>query len=221
MTKPARSGPRSHGRTSRAPGAQTRALAGFVSPEPADSIAPDRGERSRGGSVPAVVFARAAVVDRRHPLLTFAITVGDGTRYLTVPIAGDDRGGLVVDELPSFAAPPRLASLSVTPAAAVSVAERDELAAIVERFLHAYVAGDAGALAYLVPAGVRIAAPGPRGYEVVELSLAQAEAAAGRVRELEATGRVRELGSGAVFAQLYGLRRERWYVADVNGSRKG
>jgi hypothetical protein len=38
------------------------------------------------------------------------------------------------------------------------------------------------------------------------------------------TVRVRELPSGVVFAQLYRLRlerRERWYVADVNGSREG
>ena len=211
--------------SSREPGAQARALARFVAPELFDSIAPVAGEGSRGSSVAAVVFARAAVVDRRHALLTFAVIVGDGARYLTVPIARDDRGGLVVDELPSFAAPPRVASLAVAPAESVTGAERDELAAIVERFLRAYVAGDAGALAYLVPAGVRIATPGPRGYAFVGLAaLAQAASPAGRVRELEATVRVRELASGAVFAQLYRLRlerRERWYVADVNGSREG
>ena len=169
--------------SSREPGAQARALARFVAPELFDSIAPVAGERSRGSSVAAVLFARAAVVDRRHALLTFAVTVGDGTRYLTVPIARDDRGGLVVDELPSFAAPPRVASLAVAPAESVTGAERDELAAIVERFLRAYVAGDAGALAYLVPAGVRIATPGPRGYAFVGLAaLAQAAPPAGRVR---------------------------------------
>ncbi|MDA0160644.1 conjugal transfer protein [Solirubrobacter ginsenosidimutans] len=209
----------------REPGAQASALARFVSPELAESIAPEVGERSRGESVTAVTFARAARVGRRQALLTFAVAVGDGTRYVTVPVARDVRGGLVVDELPSFAAPPRVASVPESSAAPISGVERDQLGAIVERFLRAYVAGDAGGLAYMVLAGARIATPGTRAYELVELvSLAQAEPARANVRDLDATVRVRELGSGAVYSQLYRLRlerRERWYVADVNGSREG
>src|SRR3954454_12915375 len=108
-----------------------------------------------------------------------------------------------------------MASVAVPPAESVTGAELDELLPVVERFLRAYVAGDAGALAYLVPAGVRIATPGPRGYAFGELTaLTQAAPPAGRVRQLEVTVRVRDLASGAVFAQLYRLRlerRERWY----------
>jgi hypothetical protein len=197
----------------------------LVSPELAGSIAPELGERSRTEAVSAVVFAPAAVTDTRHALLTYAVTGTSGTRYLTVPVARDDRGGLVVDELPSFAAPPRVATIARDPDEPVSASERGPLAAIVERFLRAYVGGDSGGLDYLVSAAVRIATPGPSGYELVDMvSLAQSASAAGRVRELVAGVRVRALRSGAVFAQRYRLRlerRERWYVADVNTSREG
>jgi hypothetical protein len=115
--------------------------------------------------------------------------------------------------------------VAAKPAEPVSGPERGQLAAIVERFLRAYVAGDAGGLDYLLSAGVRIATPGPRGYELVDMvSLAQSAPPAGWVRELVAAVRVRALGSGAVFAQCYRLRlerRERCYVADVNASREG
>ena len=164
-------------------------------------------------------------MDPRHALLTYAVALTNGTRYLTVPVARDHRGGLVVDELPSFAAPPRVALVAAAPAEPLSVRERDRLAATVERFLRAYIAGDSGGLDYLVTAEVRIATPGERGFELVELvSLAQSAPPAGRVRELVAAVRVRELHSGAVFAQSYRLRlerRERWFVADVNSSREG
>src|SRR4051794_28746570 len=91
---------------------KARALAAFVSPELAESIAPELDERGGREIVEAVAFAREAEVDGHHALLTFAVTRGSGSRYLTVPTARDDRGGLVVDELPSFAAPPRVASVA-------------------------------------------------------------------------------------------------------------
>ena len=50
---------------------------------------------------------------------------------------------------------------------------------VVSRFLRAYLAGDAGGLSYLVPAGVRIGALGQR-HELVDVtSLALAGAGAG------------------------------------------
>lgn len=202
-----------------------RALAGFVSPELAESIAPELGAYPGRGVVEAVVFARSTRLEAHHALLTFAATTAAGTRYVTVPIARDDRGGLVVDELPSFAAPPGVASVAAAPPTPLVGSERDELQAIVERFLRAYVAGDAGGLAYLVPAGTQIATPAAGSFEFVELvSLSLAAPASGSRRSLLVVARVRELGSGAVFSQSYRLRlerRERWYVADVNGSREG
>ena len=48
-------------------------------------------------------------LDEGRALVTVAATVVGGsasTRYLTVPVARDARGGLVVYDLPSFSAPP-------------------------------------------------------------------------------------------------------------------
>ena len=52
-------------------------------------------------------------VDARHALITVAATLATdgelGTRRLTVPVARDAAGRLVVDELPSFASRARRA----------------------------------------------------------------------------------------------------------------
>jgi hypothetical protein len=150
----------------------------------------------------AVAFARSVTVDARHALLTFAVTLAGGTRYLMVPIARDGGGGLVVDELPSFAAPPRVASIAAAESASVPARERDALQAIAERFLRAYVGGDAGGLNYLVPAGTRIATPGPGAFELVELiSLGLAGALGGSAssrpwRGCASSRRARSSGSG-------------------------
>ena len=203
------------------PEAQLRALAPFVSPELASLIAPQLGDDVTGQDVSSVMVARATGLDARHALITVAVSLASDTRYLAVPVARDDNGGLVVDELPSFAAPPRRASVTPRALDAVTGPEQGALREVVSRFLRTYLAGDEAGLGYLVPADVRIATPAPRTVELVDVdSLAQDAGA----RELLASVRVRELDSGAVFAQRYRLqlvRRERWYVADVNGSREG
>ena len=66
-----------------------------------------------------------------------------------------------MSDLPSFAAPPARASVEPRAAESLPVSERAAIEPVVSRFLAAYVAGDASAIEYLVPAGVRIAAPGP------------------------------------------------------------
>jgi hypothetical protein len=205
--------------------AELRAVEAFVSPALSDSSLPELGAESGAQTVTAVTVARTSSIDPQHALITVAVTVGAGTRYLTVPLARDDRGGLVVDELPSFSAPPRRATLKPTSVEPISGSEQSALTEVASRFLRAYLAGDASGLAYLVPAGVRIAAPAPRSYELVDVvALAQGMAPAARVRELLVAVRVRELPDGALLTQRYRLRlvrRDRWYVADVNGSREG
>jgi hypothetical protein len=172
-----------------------------------------------------VTVARARASDARHALVTAAVTAAARTRYLTIPVTRDGRGGLVVEDLPSFSAPPRRASLGPVTLASVTGSEQGVLVEVVSRFMRSYLAGDASGLEYLVPAGVRIAAPPARSYELVDLvSLAHASPPSSRVRALLASVRVRELDSGGVFAQRFRLRlerRERWYVADVNSSREG
>ena len=206
------------------PGGQLEAVAPFVSPELADSIVADVGEHAE--RVVSVVVARSAAIDERHALITVAVAGVSGTRYLAVPVARDRAGGLVVDELPSFAAAPRRASLAPATLDSVTGPAQVELRDVVSRFLRTYLAGDRAGLAYLVPAGVRIATPAPRSYELVDLdALAQpGTPSARRDVELHARVRVRDVRSGAFLGQAYRLRlvrRDRWYVADVNGSREG
>jgi len=169
----------------------------------------------------SVVVARSVAVDARHALVTVAIAV-DGApaaRYLTVPVARDAAGGLVVSDLPSFAAPPARASVDREAAESLPVSERAAIEPVVSRFLAAYVAGDASGLEYLVPAGVRIAAPAP-GLEFAGLvSLELAAPPAGRRRTVMATVRARDQQGGGAFSLRYRLRlvrEDRWYVAAIN-----
>ena len=62
--------------------------------------------------------------------------------------------------LPSLAAPPARASVPASSLESVPARERGAIEDVVRRFLSAYLAGDAGALAYLAPSGVRIGALG-------------------------------------------------------------
>jgi hypothetical protein len=209
------------------PDASASAVRAFASPELADSIAPEYDGKAPAQSVVSVTVARTATLDARHALITVAATIdgADATRYLTVPVARDVAGGLVVSDLPSFAAAPGRASLEQQATEPVPVAERAAIEPVVSRFLRAYLAGDASGLEYLVPAGVRISAPALR-YELLDVtSLSLAAPASGRERVALAEVRVRDRRGGRVFSLLYRLRlvqRDRWYVAAVNqATRKG
>jgi hypothetical protein len=70
-----------------------------------------------------------------------------------------------------------------------------------------------------VPAGVRIAAPGPGLAFAGVASLELAAPAAGRRRTVLATVRARDQAGGGVFSLRYRLllvREDRWYVAAIN-----
>ena len=146
-----------------------------------------------------------------------------GTRYLTVPVARDARGGLVVSDLPSLAAPPARASVPATSLESLPAGERGAIEDVISRFLRAYLAGDAGALAYLVPAGVRIGALG-QPHELVDVVVA----GAWRRRRRAACARCwRRCGPRTRTGVTYGLRyrlrlvrEDRWLVAAVNTTKK-
>jgi hypothetical protein len=205
----------------RRPDASSLAVQALVSPELADSIAPEYDERARAQTVVGVTVARTTTLDARHALITVAATIegADAPRYLTVPVARDAAGGLVVSDLPSFAAAPGRASLEQSASEPLSVTERAAIEPVVSHFLLAFLAGDASDLEYLAPAGVRIAAPALQ-YELVDMtSLSLAAPASGRERVVLAGVRARDRQGGRVFSLLYRLRlekRDRWYVAAVN-----
>ena len=178
-------------------------------------------ENAMSQSVASVTVARTVTLDAQHALITVAATI-DGaevTRYLTVPVARDAAGGLVVSDLPSFTAAPGRASVEQATTESLPQAERAAIEPVVSRFLRGYLVGDASGLEYLVPAGVRIPAPALH-YELVDVaSLSLAAPASGRERVVLAAVRARDGQGGRVFSLLYRLRlveRDRWYVAAVN-----
>lgn len=201
----------------RDPEGSARAVRAFVADDVADDVVPQFGRGARRQVVGAATVARTAVVDARHALVTVAV---DDGRYLTVPVARDGAGGLVVYDLPSFAAPPARGAVGPASLDPLSGAEQGEIRDVLTRFFRAFLAGDARELSYFVPVGVRMGALGRRDELVGEVSVMQAAgpAAAGR-RDVVATLRARDVATGAVFALRYRLRLvrgDRWLVAEVN-----
>ena len=209
------------------PQTSARAVQAFAAPELASSVAPEYGEHAPRQAVASVMVARTAKLDARHALVTVAATVEGAptTRYLTVPVARDATGGLVVSDLPSVAAGPARASVEQPATEPLAVSERAAITPVVTRFLRAYLAGDASGLEYLVPAGVRIRAP-THGQQLVDVGeLALAEPPSGHERLVLVALRARDLAGDSVSSLRYRLRlveRDRWYVAAVNeATRKG
>ncbi len=151
-----------------------------------------------------------AGVDARHALITVAATVATdgepGTRRLTVPVARDDAGRLVVDELPSFAAAPARASIQPRAAEPLIGPDRAAIEDVLTRFLRSYLAGDTGALAYLTEPGTRIAAAAGR-FELLSvptLSTPDNAGSAGRGRRVVlVTVHARDVESGALYMLRY------------------
>jgi hypothetical protein len=205
----------------RAPERSAAAVRAFVTPDVGDSVLPEFGRRAASRAVVAATVARTAVLDGRHALVTVAV---DGGRYLTVPVARDGAGGLVVYDLPSFAAPPTRAEVAPEAGDPLSGPDEDEIGDVLERFFRAFLAGDARELAYFVPTGVRMGALGRRHELVGPVSVMQAAGpATGRVRDVLATVRARDVTSGAVYALRYRLRLvrgDRWLVAELNDATR-
>src|SRR4051812_9017755 len=123
------------------PEGSARAVQVFVGPELASSIAPQYGEDAERQSVGAVSVAGSAPVDTRQALVTVAAATSAGTRYLTVPVATDGHGGLVVSGLPSFAAGPARAVINPATSEPIPAAERPAIQDVTTRFLRAYLGG--------------------------------------------------------------------------------
>jgi len=142
------------------------------------------------------------------------------TVRLTVPVARDRRGGLAVYDLPSLAPAPPLAAAGPVAGEPLLGDERAAIGDVLRRFFRAYLAGDPGGLAYLVPAGTRIGAV-TGGFELVELGSITAVPAMRGGRLVLVTVRARDRVSRARLALRYRVRvvrRDRWYVAAVDGT---
>jgi Conjugative transposon protein TcpC len=216
------------------PAAYARALERYVAPELAAAIVPQFRPHGAPQVVEDVAVARAARVDDDHTLITVAVTLaareltgrpegdaggGSATRHLTVPVARDGAGGLVVSDLPSFAPPPRLGHDEAPALEPLTGSARVEVEDVLTRFFEAFLAGDAAQLEYLVPAGVRIGALAEPHELVALASIGQLGAGDARERTVLATVRARDAATGVVYGLRYRLRLvrgDRWYVAAVN-----
>lgn len=201
-------------------GSYVRAVHRFVSPELVDRVVP-RLARGSSQRLRDAVVARTERIDTRRALVTVAASVTGRSvaTYLTVPVARDDRGGLTVYELPSFAAAPERGRVEAVESRALEAREQRPIGDVLTRFLRAYLAGRDDDLEYFVPAGTRIAAVA-QPYELVGLdTIAQLGPAGGGKRTVLASVRARDRRTRAVYALRYRvelLRRDRWYVAAVN-----
>jgi hypothetical protein len=203
-------------------------LLSFAAPELAESMAPQVPKRDSGRVVQDAVVAGVERLDQRHALVTVAATLAAGTRmstrFLVVPVARDDRGGLVVYDLPAFAESPALGQVEAAEYEPLTGADAAPVEDVLVRFFRAFLAGRSDELEYLVPAGVRIGAL----EDPVELvgvdSIAELEPARRDGRLVLATVRARDPESKAVYALRYRVqlvRGDRWYVAAINTTRQG
>jgi hypothetical protein len=209
-------------------GGYARRVAGFGSSELASELAPQLDLGGPGQAVRSATVAGSTALDAGHALVTVAATVATDdavtTRYLTVPVARDAAGGLAVYDLPSFAAAPTRASVEPATGEPLVGDERARVEDVVGRFLRAYLAGDTGGLSYLVPPGTRVAAAAGR-FELVELgTITSISGAAGGERVVLVRVEARDALSRALYALRYRValvRRDRWYVAEINGAGRG
>ena len=180
----------------------------------------------RGASVGSVSVARVARLDDSHALVTVAAAATGGTRYLTVPVARDARGGLVVSDLPSFAAPPaRGVGARGGGRGGAGERARGRSRTSSRGSCAPTSAGDAGrAVVSACPRGCGSARWAAE-HELVDVtSLALAAPPQGRVREVLATVRARDAATGATYGLRYRLRlvrEDRWLVAAVNDDPQG
>jgi hypothetical protein len=202
-------------------------LAELAAPEIVDRLLAQLDVDAERQQVLSVIPAGATRLDDTHALITVAARLS-GKRLrsvrVTVPVARDAHGGLVVYDLPSLAPAPERADAAAPAGSPILGAERAAISDVLTRFLRAYVSGDRAGLAYLVPAGTRIAATGG-GFELRDLgSLTTIGAGTGTVRLVLATVTVRDRVSRATYALRYRVRlvrRDRWYVAAINDSTGG
>lgn len=199
----------------------------LAAPEIAAELSPAADGETAPQQVESATVVTAGRLDERRALITVAARVRSeqprGVR-LTVPVARDERGGLVVNDLPSLAPGPSRAGVGPQAGASLFGDDRAAIEEVLTRFLRAYVVGDRSGLAYLVPAGTRVAAS-PGGFELLDVgSLAALGDTTGRERLVLATVRVRDQASRVTYALRYRIalvRRDRWYVAAINHVEQG
>lgn len=185
------------------------------------SIGAARPPRSAGAVLQAEVSATEELGGGKK-VLTVACELRDSrTLYLAVPIAGLEAGEVAATGAPWLVAAPAAAGVRVDQPRPLAGEDAGEIAALVRRFLPAYVESPAaGDLSYFLAPGSAIE---PLGGELRFISVAaigQLGSGEGRRRTVLARARVEDLPSRAVYPLAYRLDLlggARWYVAGVEG----
>lgn len=210
------------GGSSRGPEQHRKAITAFFADDVRDRIAaavhPTKGS---GAQVAWATVAREVALGPSRALITVAASTGVAVRYLTVPVARDRAGGLVIFDLPSLSAPPPKGTVETPESVALPDVQARPITDLVTRFLTAYLAGgDRAALGYFLAPGTRLVQMS-RGLQVVGVEQVARDphpvrAGLGVVAQV----RVRDRARGAELALRYRLtviERERWYVRAVAG----
>ncbi len=203
------------------PETDRREVAAFLAEDLRDRATTVLPETGSGARVAWGTVARESLLGRSRALITVAVSTGEAVRYLTVPVARDRAGGLVVFDLPSLSAAPSRGAVDVPDPLALSETQARPITDLVTRFLKAYVAGgDRAALAYFLAPGARLVQMS-RGLEVIGVEqVARDPYPARRGVGVVALVRVRDRVSDAELVLRYRLtlvERERWYVQVVAG----
>jgi hypothetical protein len=200
--------------------ASPQALAPYLAP---GASAPVSG---RVGAVAQVEQAEVAAIrdlGGRQAIVTVACELGDArTLYLAVPIVREGAAEVAAQSVPALVAGPGGVGASIEPPRPLAGPDAEAIAGLIRRFLPAYLtAASPGDLSYLLAPGAAVTPPGG-GFELVAVaSVKQVGGGEGARRTAIATVRVRDAASGAVvpFAYRLGLlRRDRWYVEQVEGA---
>lgn len=206
------------------PDAQAVVLQGMLASRLRSDAAVQVPARGRNQRVTNAWVARTERLGPQRALVTVACLVaykGSTTiRYLSVPIAQDRRGGLVVSDYPALTSPPPIGSVPApTSERDLPDADAPAITALLERFLPEYLKGGPVAPEFLSP-GARVPPLG-HAYRFDDLvSVSQDGPARPTSRRLLATVQVREPASDAVYTLRYRLQvalGDRWLIDHLEG----
>ncbi len=187
----------------RDPEQYSRGVLRFVSPELGDAIVPQLARRGQDEAVQDAMVAHSGRVDAGHALVTVAAATvwhgGSATRFLTIPVARDARGGLAVYDLPSFAAPPARGQPETPAREPLSATERSQVEGVLVRFFRAYLSARSDDLEYLLAGTARIGAIAQPSELVGLDSISEDGPQSARGRQLVVALRARDEQTRAVF----------------------
>ena len=187
-----------------------------------------RGLPERSNGEPVAVEAATVAAERRvsagRVLITVACELAGaaGTRYVAVPLARVACGGLAVFAPPALVAGPELGEVVVEEPPPLEGPQAASVERLAERFLAGYLSmGDGDGLGYLTVPGARIE-PAGADLELLEvLQVGQAGSSPPGRRTVLVSLRARDRTTRVVYPLEYRLdlvRRDRWYVARVQGA---